>query len=203
MGTWEDIFKKNGKVFTKTQKDMPRLVKIFKKNGFKRILDLGCGTGRHTIYFAKKGFDVYGFDSSKTGVNYTKRWLKKEKLKANVIVHDVTKRFPYPDDFFDAIISIKVIHHNKLEKVRKTIKEIKRILKKDGIIFITVPISRNQGKNYKTIAPNTYVPLDGKEKGLVHYLFTKKKVYEEFKDFRIKSIHLDSSTHFCVFGSKK
>jgi cyclopropane fatty-acyl-phospholipid synthase-like methyltransferase len=203
MATWEVIFKERGKVFTKTQKDIPRIAKIFKKKAFKRILDLGCGTGRHTIYFAKKGFDVYGFDASITGVNYTKRWLKREKLNTNVIAHDMAKRFPYPDNFFDAVISIQVIHHNKLNKVRKTIKEIRRVLRTNGMIFISVPISRNQDRKSKIIAPNTFVPLDGKEKGLIHYQFTKKKIYEEFRGFKIKDIHLDKHTHFCILGSKK
>jgi len=203
MSTWEEIFKKHGSIFSKIQRDIPKLATVLKQKSFQRILDIGCGSGRYTVYFAKRGFDVYAFDSSRTGVSYTKKWLKREKLKANVIVHNMAKRFPYPDNFFDAVISIQVIHHNRLYRIRKTIKEIKRVLKKDGIIFITVPISKNQCTNSKTIAPHTYVPLDGREEGLVHYLFSKKRIYEEFRDFKIKDIHLYKHTHFCIFGSKK
>lgn len=204
MPTWEEIFKKHGKVFTKTQEDIPNVAKLFKKMKIKRILDLGCGTGRHVIYLSKKGFDVYGFDVSRTGVIYTKKWLKKEKLNAKVIVHEMTKKFPYPDNFFDAVISIQVIHHNKLNKVRKTIREIKRVLRKNGMIFISVATSKKLlNKKYKKIAPGTYIHLDGKEKGLVHYYFNKKKIYEEFRDFKIRNIHIDSNDIFCILGEKK
>jgi len=142
---------------------------------------------------------------SRTGVIYTKKWLKKEKLNAKVIAHEMTKKFPYPDNFFDAVISIQVIHHNKLNKVRKTIREIKRVLRTNGIIFIVVPTSKMLlNKKYKKIAPGTYIHLDGKEKGLVHYYFTRKKIYEEFrKFFEIKNVHIDSNKQSCILGRKK
>jgi len=204
MPTWEEIFKKDGKVFTKTQEDIPALVKVLKKMKIKRILDLGCGTGRHVIYLSKRGFDVYAFDVSKTGVSYTKKWLKKDKLKAKVIVHSMSKKFPYPDNFFDAVISVQVIHHNRLKIVRKTIKEIKRVLRKNGIIFIVVPTSKMLlNKKFKKIAPGTYVHLDGKEKGVIHYYFNRKKIYEEFRDFKIKNVHIDSNKQSCILGIRR
>ena len=39
---------------------------------FKDFLDLGCGIGRHTVLFAGNGFNTYGFDISKYGLDKTK-----------------------------------------------------------------------------------------------------------------------------------
>jgi SAM-dependent methyltransferase len=39
----------------------------FKREGIEKVLDLGSGVGRHTILFAKEGFDVYGIDPSHSG----------------------------------------------------------------------------------------------------------------------------------------
>ena len=79
MKQWNEIFKKHGKVFYKPEEDIARIAKYFKKHKIKGVLDLGCGTGRHIIYFVKKSFNVYGFDISEEGVKATKEWLRKEK----------------------------------------------------------------------------------------------------------------------------
>jgi ubiquinone/menaquinone biosynthesis C-methylase UbiE len=165
---WDKAFKKEGKIFTKPQEDMPKIVKLFKKNGVKRVLDLGCGSGRHVVYLAKHGFEVYGIDIAKSGIKIAKEWLKEEGLKANLKVGDIYKKLPYKDNFFDAIICIRTLRHGKIEWIRRCIKEMKRILKPNGLIFVNeskhkpkkcIPKERLYG--IKWIAPRTYVILGG------------------------------------------
>lgn len=55
---WNKIFKDEGRVFHDPHEFMPKIVREFKKAKVKRILDLGCGTGRHLVYLAKKGFTM-------------------------------------------------------------------------------------------------------------------------------------------------
>ena len=134
---WDRAFKKEGKIFVKPHRDMVRIAKFFKKEGIRKILDLGCGSGRHLVYLAKRGFDAYGIDIARHGIKIARDWLKKERLKANLEIGDIYKKLPYKDNFFDAIIGIKTLHHEKIENIRKLIKEVKRILKPGGLIFIT------------------------------------------------------------------
>lgn len=219
MKQWNKIFKKHGKVFLKPQEDISRIVKEFKKHKFKRILDLGCGTGRHLVYLAKKGFEVYGIDIAEEGIRQTKQCLKREKLHVNLKIGSIYKRLLYKNDFFDAVISTLTIHHQKIENIRKTIREIERILKPGGFVFITVRKRKfskfypagaiiekhgSQKTKYKVIAPNTYVPLSGGEKGLVHYLFNKKTIKKEFKNFKLDKIWTDlEKRHYCFWGKLK
>lgn len=213
---WDKIFRKYGKVFTKVQEDIPLVTKLFKKGKIKKVLDLGCGTGRHTVYLAKRGFDVYGIDISKEGMRIAKEWLKKENLRANLRISSIYKKLPYQDNFFDAIISTNTIHHARIEIIRKAIREIERVLKPRGLIFITVrkrkfkrfwpknKIIEKRGKqktSYKVIGPKTYVPIEGGEKGLIHYLFDKQSIRKEFKNFEIHNILIDSERrHYGFLG---
>mgnify|MGYP001037259182 CR=1 FL=1 len=182
-----------------------KIVKIFKKEKIKRVLDLGCGSGRHLVYFAKQGFNVYGIDIAKTGIEMAKDWLKEEKLKANLEIGDIYKKLPYKDNFFEAIICTNVLHHNKIEKIRKLIKEMERILVPRGFIYIVVRkaigvknwkkdkivIHRYKIKDkvkevkYKIIGHRIYVPIEGGEKGLIHFCFNKKLIQKEFENFKI------------------
>ena len=65
MPDWDDVFAKKGKYFTTPHPDMERLANLFDEKGVRRILDLGCGTGRHLLFLLKKGFEVYGLDGSR------------------------------------------------------------------------------------------------------------------------------------------
>ena len=76
MGDWESIFKTKGKFFHKPHEDMRKLAQLMKQNKVKTVLDLGCGSGRHIVFLAKQGFEVYGMDSSKSGLKQTREWLK-------------------------------------------------------------------------------------------------------------------------------
>lgn len=218
MKQWNEIFKKHGKVFTKPHEDMAKIVKQFKAHHVNKVLDLGSGTGRHVIYLAKHGFDVSGIDIAQKGIEITKDWLKKEKLKAHLTTGSFYQRLPYQDNFFDAVISTSAIHHAKIGEVRKAIQEIERILKPNGLIFIVVRKRKfrnwtkskivekygEQKTNYKVIAERTYIPIEGGEKGLAHYLFNRKLLKKEFKNFKIIDIWVDTDKrHYCLLGSMK
>ncbi|MEM5883048.1 MAG: class I SAM-dependent methyltransferase [Candidatus Aenigmatarchaeota archaeon] len=211
---WDKIFKEEGKVFTKPHEEMPKIVKIFKENKVKKVLDLGCGSGRHLVYLAKHGFEVYGIDIAKHGIKIARNWLKEENLKAELRVGDIYKKLPYPDNFFDGIVSIATLHHNRIEKIRKLMKEIERVLKPGGLIFITVSkkrskeelkkMSKNEIWKIKMIAPRTYIPLNGREKGLIHFWFNKTLLRKEFKNFKIYKIWVElNKKHYCVLASLK
>lgn len=211
MKEWNKIFKKEGKVYLKTQQDIPKIIKLFKKRNVRKVLDLGCGSGRHTVYLARKKFDVYGFDIAGEGIKIAKSWLKKENLRANLKVGNMYKKLPYGDNFFDAIISTQTIHHGRIGEIRKSIKEMERILKPNGLIFITVSKKKLKRKipkeklwKIKFIAPRTFIPLSHDEKGLIHYRFNKKLLRKEFKNFKVYNIRTDSKKgHYCLLGELK
>ena len=208
---WDRIFKEKGKVWVKPQEDIPKLSRKWKKEGMKRILDLGCGTGRHLVYLAKKGFEAYGIDIAEEGIKIARKWLEKENLRADLKVGDIYKTLPYKDGFFDAVICIRTLNHGKIEWIRKAIKEMHRILKPNGYVFVAV--HKHRGKKHipkeklyeiKWIAPRTYVMLNGPEKGIPHYRFNKKILIKEFRrtGFKILSFWIDSENYYCLLGRK-
>jgi len=200
---WDEIFAREGRVFLEPHEDMPRLVQTLRNRGGNTVLDLGSGTGRHVVYLAKSGFSVFGLDNSSEAMAATRQWLAEEGLEADLRLQSMTERFPYDDGFFDAGVSVQVIHHADLATVRGIVGEITRVLKKGGAIFVTVPKLRNQGKTFEQLEPNTFVPLDGPEKGLPHHYFTPGELQEMFGDFDIVDIHLDGWEHYCLSAFRR
>jgi len=208
---WDGVYKEKGKIWTEPQSDIPRLAKEWKRQGVKRILDVGCGTGRHLVYLAKKGFEMYGIDIAEHGLKIARKWLREEGLKAKIKQGDIYKALPYQDNFFDAIICIKTLNHGKIEWIRKCIKEMHRILKDDGYIFVTVHkhqakknIPKDRLYGIKWIAPRTYVILGGPEKGIPHYRFSKVTLIKELRPyFRMNDFWIDKENYYCYYGRKK
>ncbi len=213
---WNSIYKKKGwgyKYYDLAQphEDIPRVSKIFRKERVKRILDVGCGAGRHLVYLANEGFEVYGIDIAKEGIRMARKVLKDYCLRVHMTVGNIFERLPYRDNFFDAIISIQVMQHGKAGEIKKGISEMKRVLKPNKFIFIILCGRYSQGrtryclvKTARRIVPRTYIPTIGSETGLTHYIYNKhfiKKHYEEH--FKIIDLWRDKKDYYCFLGKNK
>ena len=97
----------------------------------RRVLDLGCGAGRHLVYLARQGFEMYGTDIDPHGLARARSWLEQEGLPAHLAVADM-EALPFPDDFFDAVVSMYVIHHNLMDGIRRTVAGVRRALRPRG-----------------------------------------------------------------------
>ena len=71
---WDGIFAQQGRVFTTPHENMSMLSRILKDREARTVLDLGRGTGRHVVCLAKRGFSVFGLDSSAEGIRATRGW---------------------------------------------------------------------------------------------------------------------------------
>ncbi len=205
MPDWDDVFAEKGKYFTEPHPDMERLAKLFSEKGVRRILDLGCGTGRHLLFLLKRGFEVYGLDGSPNGLEIAKNWITEENLSSELVCQKIEDKFPYKDGFFDAVISIQVIHHNLMKEIMFTVKEIERILKPEGFIFLTFPSLQGfyvQKQKMKKVETRTYIPLEGQEKGLPHHFFTVAEIKRSFSAFDLSEIYIDETNHRAILGQK-
>jgi len=205
MPDWDDVFAEKGKYFTEPHPDMERLAKLFSEKGIRRILDLGCGTGRHLLFLLKRGFEVYGLDGSPNGLEIAKNWITEENLSSELVCQKIEHIFPYKDGFFDAVISFQVIHHNLMKDIIFTVKEIERILKPEGFIFLTFPLLQGfyiKKQKMKKVETRTYIPLTGQEKGLPHHFFTVAEIKRSFSAFDLSEIYIDETNHRAILGQK-
>jgi SAM-dependent methyltransferase len=120
-----------------------------------------------------------------------------------VKLHDIATRFPYPDAYFDAVVSVQVIHHAVIKTIQTVADEIDRVCRPGGILFLTVPAVRNQGQRFQEVEPNTFVPLDGPEIGLPHHFFTPVELSLLFPRFEKLDIHMDDVEHLCFTAAKR
>lgn len=113
-----------------------------------RILDVGCGLGYFTDLLSKDGAECYGIDLDEKCIDYCQKYMKGQYQVA-----DVTK-IPFPDNYFDKILCTEVLEH--IDHNEEILKEIRRVLKKDGILVTSVPCSEGMFKAFfKRIGHNS------------------------------------------------
>jgi alkylated DNA repair protein alkB family protein 8 len=153
-------YNKIAEVFSKTRNYIPRDFYSFEnliKEG-ERILDLGCGNGR-LIELASRA-DYFGVDISEKMVEIAKKRYPQGKF---FLVEPLT--LPFKDNFFDKVFCLSVFHHIPSKKYRlRFLKEIKRVLKKDGLLILTVWDLLPKKKIKLLLLKYTILKLIGKSK---------------------------------------
>lgn len=202
MIKWDDIYQQADNEFSNDLKYWPQLISFLKKHQSKKILDLGCGDGTHTLKLAQEGFNVFGLDISTRAIKQAKKLFAKSKLNGQFTIASMHKPFPYQDNSFDAVISLRTINHGTRQQIEETVQEIQRILKPGGYLFLTTikilgrkkilgPTKLNS-LPVEIIAPYTYQPKEGKEVGITHFMFNKQLLREIFNEFDLQKIWLET-----------
>jgi ubiquinone/menaquinone biosynthesis C-methylase UbiE len=138
----------------------------------KYILDLGCGTGENSVYFARKGAHCIAGDCSGEMVRSAMRLAVKHKTKISARLINAMK-IDFPDETFDIVYAANLLHH--VEPIA-CISEIHRVLKTGGKACIWDPLKHNPVINvYRRIAKRVRTldekPLDIRIVSTLKYLF--------------------------------
>jgi SAM-dependent methyltransferase len=104
--------------------------------GGRRVLDLGCGVGRHTIALARMGFTVTATDISPSGLATCVAGLARAGLSATLVRHEMGV-LPFPTSVFDGLIAYNVIYHTTAVGMRRILAEMRRVLSPGGWLYAT------------------------------------------------------------------
>ena len=127
----------------------------FAKNLVKncRVLDVACGEGYGSWILSSSALDVVGVDIAPDAIAHA---LSKYADSGISFVEASATKLPFDDDRFDAVVSFETIEH--LEQHHEMISEIKRVLKKEGILIISSP-----NKKYYSVEPRYENPFHVRE----------------------------------------
>jgi ubiquinone/menaquinone biosynthesis C-methylase UbiE len=97
------------------------------------VLDLGCGTGRHSVWLASRGAAV-------TGIDFSEGMLEEARRKAGAgpvrfLAHDLHQPLPFADGTFDRVVSGLVLEH--LHELDAFFAEARRVLRPGGRAVIS------------------------------------------------------------------
>lgn len=107
-----------------------------------RIIDVGAGTGRHSVALHRLGYDITALEFEQHHV----KKIKEQEPNVKIIVGD-WHNIPYPDGRFNSDVSPEffyclgrtILHNNTPEKMARFFDEMQRVLTYDGVGIIDIP----------------------------------------------------------------
>ena len=173
---WESNFSSKPEMFG-LDPSIPAIkaLKIFKSEKINRIIELGAGLGRDTIYFAKNSIHVEALDYSISGIKIINQKINQNNLSnlINTKIFDVRKTLPFEnnsiDSFYSHMLYCMALTTSELENLNK---EIHRILKPGGINIYTVRHTNDEDfKKGVQIGEDMY-----ENDGFIVHFFSKNKI---------------------------
>jgi SAM-dependent methyltransferase len=167
------------------------LIPLMQQVGCRKVLDAGCGVGRHLLPLLATGFLVWGVDVDTQVLRLLKDRLKKAAVDATglYLAQADLNRLPFLAGAFDLVVSIKVINHGFAATFREYCRELDRVLKVGGHLFINVA-PREFGEKVRLpqtreLEPGTLVDIATPDGTNVHHFPTMEELQEQFSDYKV------------------
>ncbi|MDY6853607.1 MAG: class I SAM-dependent methyltransferase [Thermodesulfobacteriota bacterium] len=181
-----------------------------------RVIDLGCGLGRHLGALYNLGIEIYGLDWLDQRIKHSR-----QTSNSDLILADMAS-LPFQDESFDTALAWRSIYFQKVEKIKHTIEEIKRVLKPGGTLICSCRSKTNTlyfvaQQMGEEIEPDTFRLDDGIDFiDACYHFFSSEEIEEVFSGFRIESLtelqlrhtrytasHPELQNNFWVFTARK
>jgi SAM-dependent methyltransferase len=185
---WEKNFLSKPEMFgLDPSKAAINTLETFKEENIKKVVELGAGLGRDTLFFAKNLIHVSAIDYSPAAIKIINKKSSENKLSNYIStkIFDVRKKLPFKDNSIEACFShMLYCMALSISELKHLSNEICRILKPGGINIYTV---RHTGdgdyKNGTHIGEDLY-----KNDGFIVHFFSEEKVRQITDGFNIINI---------------
>lgn len=192
------------------QADTVRFFKFLKKEEKfdcfgKELIDLGCGTGRNSLYACELGAIPHGIDISKTAIAYGIDYLKQKDIEIDLRVGSIGKVLPYPDNLFD--IALDVTSSNSLSETEREVyrSELIRVVKSGGYVYIKA-LCKDGDLNAKELLKrfpgpekDTYILPEQK---ITERVWTKQDIIDFYSPV-FKVLHLEMKESYTTMGGRR
>ncbi|MEJ2672730.1 MAG: class I SAM-dependent methyltransferase [Deltaproteobacteria bacterium] len=191
MPGWGELFADPGMQGLKPDPELITLIPLMQQAGIRRVLDAGCGVGRHLLPLLAAGFAVFGVDVDAQVLQLLQDRLKKAEVNAAgpYLAQAGLDRLPFVPGAFDLVVSIKVINHGYAATFREYCRELDRVVKVGGHLFIN-SAPREFGEKVRQpqtreLEPGTLVDIDTPDGSLIHHFPTPEELRDQFPGYKI------------------
>ena len=169
------------------------------------MLELGCGQGRDTIFFASKGINMIAIDSSEVAINTLSKIATENKLQLTTMIHNPLEGISFDNSYFDAIYSHMFFNMRFTEdQLKYLFIEVNRVLKIGGLKLFSVRSDNDAMYKKGTEVEKNIYDING-----VQILFFTKPdlrnicLLKGFEPYKITEANEEPASLYCVFTRKE
>ncbi len=180
---WEKIYKSIGNRKIDYDLWLDKYENILIKSKDIPIIDLGCGFGNDTLYLKERGFEVVSCDFSVEALRRLNNFMDNLTVKC----FDMKAGLPFENNCAKIIISDLSLHYFTWNDTQKILKEIHRVLMRDGVLLCRVNSTKdvNHGSGQGIKIEENFYDIEGNLKRF----FDENQLKELFKNWNIKYIN--------------
>ena len=143
-----------------------------------RVLDLGCGLGRHVKFCHEAGLEAYGIDLSSSAVALAHEWAARYGLPdpATRIRQGDARHLPWPDGFFDACVSHGTLDSMPFELACAVVAEMRRVLAPTALFYLDL-VSGDDSQHARELAGDETVET-AHERGTIQSYYNYPRIQE-------------------------
>jgi len=175
LSAWDSIFKKEG--FCSDLNPRPFITRHMQDcppdSG--AVLDIGCGCGRHLVYLASLGYDVYGIDTSPEALHQAREHLRRHQLTAHLAEAPMWS-IPFEGVLFAAALCVNVINHASIDEAKQTISGLVPRLKSSALFLLTTLTPNDYKARGRPFGQSSYVCDEGPEAGIPHTFYDETSI---------------------------
>jgi SAM-dependent methyltransferase len=188
MPDWGEIFAQPEMQRLQPNPEFLAALPEVKATDCRRVLDAGCGAGRHLLPLAQEGFEVWGVDREAPVLEALQGKIEAADIQARLVLADL-ERLPLAVASFHLVVSINVINHGDARAFREYCRELDRVLQPLGHLFLYLS-PREAGDlvrlpQTRELEPGTLVDIATPDGNLIHHFPTPEEITGQFPTYRV------------------
>jgi SAM-dependent methyltransferase len=179
MRYFEDLYTTFPRAYGELPSEAARqLAKILKKGA--KVVDIGCGYGRDSIFLANEGFEVTGIDTSRRGIMAAQLWAREKGVEVTFMNRDLMES-RLPERSFDCLLCVNTIEFLDARKRSKSGHAIWKLAAEGAHIGLMVHSTEDPDlRQGKGMGDNTWEVMPGLQK----HFFTEREIRSIFPDYK-------------------
>lgn len=186
---WDEIFRLRGAEEIESPMTRDRVEEVVKmiKDKEGRMLDVGFGLGfveKSLLRLNKKKLTFYGIDVSTFAIAEARKKLAGKFTRGSIL------QIPFAPEYFDIVLSLEVLEHIPPFQTFKALNELWRVLKKHGLVIVSVPLNEGLETMCKRgLNPNGHIRVYTAELIRAELEIAKFKVLKEKYFYAFKNLY--------------